>query len=91
MLIGDVNSLKKNHDEQVRIARSLSKISIQKNLDSMWEDDHMSVIYRDDVYWVIHSTLPVRGLKIGIETNLGTPFPKECLRQDQIERLDQLV
>lgn len=91
MLIADANTLKKNHDEQVRIARSLSKISIQKNLDSMWEDDHMSVIYRDGVYWVIHSTLPVRGLKIGIESNLGTPFPKECLRQDQIERLDQEI
>lgn len=91
MLISDVNSLICDQYEQVRNSKLLSRTALQDKLDHMWEDDHMCVIYRDGVYWVTHSNLPIRGAKLILETNLGTPFPKESLRKDQIERLEQLV
>lgn len=91
MIISDVNTLKRQQYEQIRNSSLLSKIILQDKLDHMWEDDHMCVIYRDGIYWVTHSNLPIRGAKLILETNLGTPFPKESLRKDQIERLEQLV
>lgn len=91
MIISDVNTLKRQQYEQIRNNSLLSKIALQNKLDRMWEDDHMCVIRRDNLYWVTHSTLPIRGAKLVMESNLGTPFPKECLRDDQIERLDTLT
>lgn len=91
MVISDVNTLKRQQYEQIRNNSLLSKIALQNKLDRMWEDDHMCVISRDNIYWVTHSTLPIRGAKLVMESNLGTPFPKECLRDDQIERLERLI
>jgi len=91
MIISDVNTLKHQQYEQIRNNNLLSKIALQNKLDHMWEDDHMCVIRRGNIYWVTHSTLPIHGAKLVMESNLGTPFPKECLREDQIERLDALT
>lgn len=91
MVISDVNTLKRQQYEQIRNNSLLSKIALQNKLDRMWGNDHMCVIRRDNIYWVTHSTLPIRGAKLVMESNLGTPFPRECLREDQIERLDALT
>ena len=91
MLISDTNALKREQYEQIRKNSLLTKIALQEKLDHMWEDDHMCVIRRDNIYWVTHSSLPIRGAKLVVESNLGTPFPKECLRDDQVERLEQLI
>lgn len=91
MLISDVNTLKRQQCEQIRNNSLLSKIALQNKLDRMWGNDHMCVIRRDNIYWVTHSTLPIRGAKLVMESNLGTPFPRECLRDDQVERLEELV
>ena len=91
MTISDIASLKRKQYEQIRNNSLLSKIVLQNKLDRMWKDEHMCVIRRDNIYWVTQSTLPIRGAKLVMESNLGTPFPKECLREDQIERLEQLI
>ena len=91
MLISDVDTLIRQQYEQIRNSSLLSKIALQNKLDRMWEDDHMCVVRRGNIYWVTHSTLPIRGAKLVVESNLGTPFPKACLRDDQIERLEQLI
>lgn len=91
MLISDMDALKSNQYEQIRKNSLLTKIALQEKLDRMWEDDHMCVIRRGNIYWVTHSSLPIRGSKLVVESNLGTPFPKECLRDDQVERLEQLI
>ncbi len=91
MLISDMNALKREQYEQIRKNSLLTKIALQEKLDHMWEDDHMCVIRRGNIYWVTHSSLPIRGAKLVVESNLGTPFPKEYLRDDQVERLEQLI
>ena len=91
MLISDVNALKRKQYEQIQNNSLLTKLALQKKLDHMWDDDHMCVVRRSDIYWVTHSTLTIRGAKLVMESNLGTPFPREYLRDDQIERLEKLV
>ena len=91
MLISDVNTLKRQQYEQIYNNSLLPKIALQNKLDRMWENDHMCVIRRDNIHWVTQSALPSRGATLVMESNLGTPLPKECLRDDQIERLEELV
>ena len=91
MIISDVVSLQRKQSDQIRNNSLLSRTVLQDKLDHMWEDDHMCVIRRDNIYWVTRSTLPLRGAKLVMENNLGEAFPKECLRNDQIERLEKLV
>lgn len=91
MITNDVVSLQRKQSDQIRNNRLLSRTVLQNKLDHMWEDDNMCVIRRDNIYWVTRSTLPLRGAKLVIENNLGEAFPKECLRNDQIERLEKLV
>ena len=91
MVISDVTTLKHQQYEQIRNNSLLSKIALQNKLDRMWGNDHMCVIRRDNIYWVTHSTIHLRGAKLVMESNLGTPFPKVCLRYDQIERLERLI
>lgn len=91
MTISDIASLKRKQYEQIHNSSLLSKMVLQNKLDRMWKDEHMCVIRRGNVYWVTQSTFPIRGAKLVMESNLGTPFPKECLREDQIERLERLI
>lgn len=91
MVISDVASLHRKQSDQIRNNSLLSRTVLQNKLDHMWKDDHMCVIRRDNIYWVTRSTLPLRGAKLVMENNLGEAFPKECLRKDQIERLEKLV
>ena len=50
MVISDVTTLKHQQYEQIRNNSLLSKIALQNKLDRMWEDNHMCVIRRDNIY-----------------------------------------
>lgn len=89
MLIADYSSVLKDQMERIRDNTELPFV-VQKKLDDMWEDDHMVVVLRDDVYWVKHFNIR-HPAKIVLETDLGVPFRKQLLRKDQVAKLDALL
>lgn len=90
MTIGDYSSVLRDHMERIRSNNTGSPIIVQKKLDDMWEDDHMVVVLRNDVYWVKHFSIR-HPVKFVLETDLGVPFRKQLLRKDQIAKLDALL
>lgn len=90
MLIADYSSVLKDQMERIRTNNQGLSIVVQKKLDNMWEDDHMVVVLRDDVYWVKHFNIR-HPAKIVLETDLGVPFRKQLLRKDQVAKLDALL
>ena len=90
MMIGDYSSVLRDQMERIRSNNTGSPIVVQKKLDDMWEDDHMVVVLRNDVYWVKHLSIR-HPVKFVLETDLGVPFRKQLLRKDQIAKLDSLL
>lgn len=90
MLIADYSSVLKDQMERIRDNNTGLPFVVQKKLDDMWEDDHMVVVLRDDVYWVTHFNIR-HPVKFVLETDLGVPFCKQLLRKDQIAKLDALL
>lgn len=90
MTIGDYSSILRDQMERIRSNNTGSSIIVQKKLDDMWEDDHMVVVLRDDVYWVKHLSIR-HPVKFVLETDLGVPFRKQLLRKDQVAKLDALL
>lgn len=90
MLIGDYSSVLKDQMERIRSNNTGSPIIVQKKLDDMWEDDHMVVVLRNDIYWVKHLSIR-HPVKFVLETDLGVPFCKQLLRKDQVAKLDALL
>lgn len=90
MMIGDYSSVLRDQMERIRSNNTGLPITIQKKLDDMWDDEHMVVVLRDDVYWVKHLSIR-HPIKFVLETDLGVPFRKQLLRKDQVAKLDALL